>query len=656
MKGRKHHLKLLTAAFLILSAAMAAPAEGQNLFSTPQSLVRARGHLSASAFHPGSTAYLAVSAEIKAGWHINSSSPPDAYMIPTELKILAPKGIKVLRILYPEAEEKVLDISDNPLPLYEGKTVFGAILKIGENTPEGKYDISATLDYQGCNDMTCLQPAGATIRIELAVAPPGSPAENTNTAIFSAPPFVDEKGRAVAGEAGTGEAAGRYEEAGPDGETAGAAGSPGGPGSQAPEQVPAERDIGDRPEEGGVGNMFEKRGLLISFVFIFLSGLALTLTPCIYPIIPITISFFGGQSEGKSSRAFGLSLLYVLGISITYSVLGVIAASTGSLLGGALQNPWIIAFISLVLLALATSMFGLWEIRVPLFLTRRTGSAKQGPLGALFMGLTVGIVAAPCIGPFVWGLLAYVGNLGNPVLGFLMFFTLAWGMGVPFIILGTVSGSISRLPRSGEWLDWVRKVFGFVLIAMAVYFARLLLGPVVTGIGYALTALTAGIYLGWVDKAGKDNRRFRIIKKAVGLFFIAAALTLAFRPGGPVRSGGEETGIEWTRFSPEELNRAAEAGRPVMIDFYADWCIPCHEMDEKTFDDPRVMELARRFVALKVDLTGSTSQNREIKKEFEIRGVPTIIFFDSEGREARRLRITGYMGPERFAERMKKVR
>ena len=207
----------------------------------------------------------------------------------------------------------------------------------------------------------------------------------------------------------------------------------------------------------------------------FLEGLALNLTPCVYPLIPITVSYFANQSTGKISRSFVLALFYVLGMALTYSILGVVAAITGSLLGSALQNPLVLIFIALVFFALSFSMFGLYEIRVPQSLASVGGKSRQGIFGALFMGLTVGIIAAPCIGPFVVSLLIFVGEQGNPFLGFWLFFTLALGLGVPFLILGTFSSMISSMPQSGVWMVWVRKLFGVILIGMAVYFLETLI-------------------------------------------------------------------------------------------------------------------------------------------------------------------------------------
>lgn len=342
-------------------------------------------------------------------------------------------------------------------------------------------------------------------------------------------------------------------------------------------------------------------------------------------------------------------------MSITYSVLGTAAAMTGSLFGAALQNPWVVGFIVAVMIGLAASMFGLWEFRLPSFLTRGTGRAKRGYLGAVFMGLTVGIVAAPCIGPFVLGLLTYVGEMGKPLLGFLMFFTLAWGLGTPLLVLGTVSGSISRLPRSGDWMVWVRKVFGFILIAMGLYFARYLLGDRVTAFGYVATAFIAGIYLGWLDRTPVSSAGFARLKKIAGVIGVAIAVILLLAPGGALKKQAPVQGIEWEPFTEERLASALKEQTPVLIDFSADWCIPCHELDHKTFSDANVITLSGNMIPLRVDLTRQGDYENEIKKRFNIRGLPTIIFIDGAGMEIEELRVTGFIVPEEFASRLERI-
>ena len=262
---------------------------------------------------------------------------------------------------------------------------------------------------------------------------------------------------------------------------------------------------------------------------IFVGGMALNLTPCIYPLIPITVSYFGGkatQSASGQSRLIIHGLCYILGLAVTNSTLGVVAALTGGLMGAMLQSPAVLIAVSLVLTAFAASLFGLWEIRLPGSLTQAAAKSYTGYFGSLFMGLTLGVVAAPCIGPFVLGLLTWVAGMGSPWLGFLIFFTLSLGLGLPLFILAIFSGQLKQLPRSGDWMLWVRKLMGWVLIAMAVHFISPLLQDPLGTLFLAAVALTAGLHLGWIDKSRASFRAFPWLKGGVGVGCLVLATFL----------------------------------------------------------------------------------------------------------------------------------
>ncbi len=616
MAPRLEGVRLLIA--LMSAAALLAPIAGnaQGFGFPGGALVTADMSHSLSVFHPGSVGYVAIAADIAAGWHINAEKPLESYLIPTVLEVSAPDGIEIVRLLYPAPALRKLEISETKMALYDGVATFGAVVRIGSEVKPGSYRITATIRYQGCNDLTCVEPASASADDTIRVGTLDEGVEQLDPEIFSKPPFAGDGGAAA------------------------------GAGAISPGIEAAPTGAGD------FGKMIAERGLALAFLVIFFSGLALNLTPCIYPLIPITISYFGGQAGGRASRVFLLAFLYVLGMSLTYSVLGMVAAMTGSLFGSALQNPFVVLVLAAILVALSLSMFGLWEIRMPMFLARRTGSGRQGYAGAVVMGLTMGIVAAPCIGPFVLGLLTYVGEMGKPLLGFFMFFTLAWGIGLPFLVLGTLSGSLSRLPRSGAWMVWVRKIFGFILVAMALYFVRHLLSPRLVSIGYAAIAIAGGIYLGWIDRTAGAGRGFKILKHAVGIAAVAlGAAFLAF----PAMRGGADVktqGIAWQPFSEEAVLDAAREGKIVVIDFSAAWCLPCHELDIKTFVDPEIVKLSAGFVPLRVDLTKSGAAETKIRNDYRVRGVPTIVFIDGAGNERAELRATGFIDAAEFARRV----
>jgi thiol:disulfide interchange protein DsbD len=351
-------------------------------------------------------------------------------------------------------------------------------------------------------------------------------------------------------------------------------------------------------------------------------------------------------------------------MAVTYSILGVIAAMTGGLFGAALRYPPVLIFIALVMILLALSMFDVYEFRMPAFLNRLAGSSQKGFIGTFLMGLTVGIVAAPCIGPFVLGLLTYVGNKGNAILGFVLFFILAIGMGIPLIVLGAFSGSIKRLPRSGAWMIWVRKIFGFILLAMAVYFLNPLFpNPLTYRLTLALIMLLAGIYLAWIDAVENTGRAFTFARNVVGVLFFAMALYVAvtgieshFKNVRTGVAGPANSTIQWLPYSEAMLAQAAREGKPVFIDFYADWCAPCKELDEKTFSAPEVINRSRDLIMLKVDLTSTDDpQTEEMRRKYQIKGVPTLVFLKSDGQEIPDLRGTGFETKDVFLNKMNRT-
>jgi thioredoxin:protein disulfide reductase len=559
---------------------------------------------------PGGVVRAVIKLAIEPSWHVNSNQPLEDFLIPTTVELTPGTPATLRRAYFPAPETVKLTFSEKPMAVYSGTIRVGIEVEVAADAPAGPLALAGVVVSQACNDEMCLPPAEATFSIPIAVSSAGSARVEAPDAAGIAWKAADERG----GKPSGGSAGGQAAASGFDG----------------------------------------SRGLLLTFALVFLGGLALNLTPCVYPMIPITISIFGAQGGG-TARSLKLAAFYVLGMAITYSALGTVAALTGSMLGSALQNPLVLVFIALVMIGLSLSMFGLYDIAIPQSLSRLAGGTRQGALGSTLMGLTVGIIAAPCIGPFVLGLLTYVGSTGNPLLGFSLFFVLALGLGVPFLFLATASGSIASLPRSGSWMVWVKKVFGFVLVGMAIYFLtrseRLIPERFLLPLLAAL-AVIAALVLTVFDRTTTRGGGFLRVKRATGLLCLALVPAFLLAP----KLLAPKSTIAWQPYDDSALHAAFEMGRPVIIDFSAAWCIPCKEMEHVTFASEPVVERARAFATLKADLTDDKSPAvRELKQRFGVLGVPTVLFLTPEGNEISELRFTGVIKPAEFLERMNRA-
>jgi thiol:disulfide interchange protein DsbD len=400
-----------------------------------------------------------------------------------------------------------------------------------------------------------------------------------------------------------------------------------------------------------ITQLMEGHSLLVVLLSLFALGLALVLTPCVYPMVPITVAFFSRQGEGKTARVLLLAALYALGIAITYSTLGAVAALTGRMFGQHLQSPWVFAGIAAVLVALALSLLGVYHFRLPGFLMQRISGVRNiGMLGSLAMGMVVGVVAAPCVGPVTVGLLVYVSTTGDPWLGFWLFFVLALGLGTPYVALAVFSGALGRLPKAGVWMIWVERLFGFLMLGLALYFLSPLLPRRALPWAVFALAAVAGVYLGWLEPSQTGGRVFNWLKKAVGV----ACLIIGVVSVVPRPSPADE--IAWQPYSTAILKQADQEGRPVILDFYADWCLDCHEMERTTYRDTRVIEASKSFVMVKVDVTESDSpEARRLLEEFAVWGVPTLIFLNAQGEEIAESRAVGYVGSEDLLRKMEQV-
>lgn len=417
--------------------------------------------------------------------------------------------------------------------------------------------------------------------------------------------------------------------------------------------------------------------LVFALVLVLLGGLLTALSPCVYPLIPITLSIFGARQATSHLRGFLLSATYVSGMVILYSTLGVSFAAMGVLAGSALQSNWVTVSVALFCIAMAASMFGAFEFVLPASLqTRLSQAGGSGFRGAFVMGLVAGIIAAPCTGPVLSFILTLIARDGDLTKGALLMVVYALGMGLPFLVLGAFSQVISRLPRSGRWMEGVKGVFGLMMLGAALYYLQLaspalagLTAPVATrGVWLGPVLLLVGIALGALHLSFKESPLEHKVRKAGGLLTATVGLMVLLSwinsgPTAPTSSGEPE--IAWVKIGntpdaearfDEALAAAKKQCKPVMIDFGAEWCVACKELDHKTYIDGAVRQEAARFVNVKVDATDESPPLENIQRRFGVVGLPTIVFIDGRGQQLGEPHITGFLAAPDYVSMMKRVR
>lgn len=403
----------------------------------------------------------------------------------------------------------------------------------------------------------------------------------------------------------------------------------------------------------------------LAFLFAFLAGLLTSFTPCIFPMIPITLAILGHDSE-KRSRAqnFLTALVYVHGIALTYSFLGLAAVKSGHVFGSTLGNPWIVGALCFLMLLMSLSLLGLFDLQVPSVIRNKfgRGHSRTDYFGALLSGLIAGLVASPCVGPVLVSILAFVSTQGSYTLGFFLLFTYAMGLGMIFLALGAFSELTKKLPRSGPWLEGVKILLSsFMLVGFFYYLQFLLSDRLWLGVlGFGLVLYSS--FLGAFGQV-KPNTAWRRIKKGILLsaftlgvgFLVSSSLNL--NTGTPLMSMDfpDSQKLNWQMFSEEKLEAAKANRQPVIIDFWAEWCAACHELEQLTFTDPRVKEFSGKFVLLKFDATRDSETLKKLKKKYSIQGLPTLLFFNPNGVWIESLTLTEFEKPEPFYKRMQKA-
>ncbi len=437
-------------------------------------------------------------------------------------------------------------------------------------------------------------------------------------------------------------------------------------------------------EQDQLADMIKSGNFLFTLLIFFGSGLLLAFTPCVFPMIPILSSIIAGQGDSITTRkAFTMSLVYVLAMALTYTVAGVVAGLFGSNLQAAFQNPWILSTFALVFVALSFSMFGFYELQMPSSiqskLTEISNRQQGGTLsGVAIMGFLSALIVGPCVAAPLMGALIYIGQTGDAVLGGSALFALSLGMGAPLLVIGTAAGKL--LPKAGGWMDAVKAVFGVLLLAVAIWMLERIIPSQVSMLLWAALLIISGIYMGALDSLPQGVSGWRRLWKGVGLIgLIYGALLLVGVAGGngdalqPLKGigfagggGSTQTSIVQQKLQfkkikgldglNRELQAAKAQGKVAMLDFYADWCISCKEMEKYTFSDPGVQQALQDVVLLKADVTPNDDLDQALLKKFGLIGPPSILFFDSNGEERRNLRLVGFLNPEKFKAHVEKVK
>ena len=558
----------------------------------------ATGYLSVDKVQPGSQFQIAVVVEIAEGWHVNAN-PAGEGLIATEILFPDTQYLTFEEAVYPTGEVLKLG-SIGEAPIYHDTITIGIQVDSSQDAPIEPIVLDLQLRYQACNDDVCLQPEILAFTIPIEIVGIEQTIQRMNEAVFANIDF----------------------------------GVPPSSGS----------------DEGNLARALSGGRVWLAFLLVFAGGILTSLTPCVYPLIPITVSIFGANESEGLFKSFLLSVVYVLGIVVTYAILGVAVASTGAVFGQIMANPWVVGFISLILISLGLSMFGVFEIRLPYAVQNRLNTVGgTGFAGGFAMGTVAGVIAAPCTGPALAVVLTYIATTGSLFLGFWLMFTYALGMGLLFIGIGTFSGLLSALPRSGGWMYVLENIFGIAIITMALYFLKDVFPPLQNFLQNSLPffAIAGGlVVIGlWL---GKLTQRFSSIpagmrvRKACGI--LLAVLGTYMLVGGIQQPVGPH--LNWVYDETEGLEIAKREDKLVMLDFYASWCVACKELDHKTYADPAVAAKLADYVNVKLDFTRSSETTEALTEKYQIPGLPVIIFMDAKGTVLKR--FTGFVEPEKM--------
>jgi len=571
----------------------------------------------------------------------------NVYLYRDKIKValLNAKGVAIAAVKLPKGEEKV-DPSFGKMEVYHHAVTAEIALKRESGAAQ---KIALRVDYQGCNEKVgvCYPPLNQHFDISLP-----SDAAPTTTAPSTSGTATPDIATPTASEANP--------------STVSPAASVASAAPAAPED-----------EESKILRILKTGSIWLIIVTFFVIGLGLSLTPCVFPMIPILSGIIAGQGQHITKlKGFTLAAAYVLGMAITYAIAGVIAGKSGALLSTALQNPWVLGSFALVFVILAFSMFGFFELQMPNFiqsrLTESSNKMHGGNLSGVFgMGILSALIIGPCVAAPLAGTLLFISQTGDGWKGGWALFAMALGMGVPLLAMGVGGGSL--LPRAGAWMNAVKGFFGVLLLGVAIWLISPVVPPLVPMLLWAALLIISAIYLHALDPLPVQASGFKKFWKGVGVIALVTGVALAIgalsgsrdilQPLAGIRAGtggaiaSAEHGLKFERVkSVQELDAriAAAKGKTVMLDFYADWCVSCKEMENFTFTDPKVQARLKDTVLLQADVTANSEADKALLKRFRLFGPPGMIFFDHNGVE-QKYRVIGYEPPEKFLQTLDNV-
>ena len=540
-----------------------------------------------------------------------------------QLRLVGAQGVEIAATDIPPGEPK-----DDPYfgrqAVFHNEAVIVARLR--RDSPSAQ-TLRLQADYQGCAEVgVCYPPLSQAVTVALPALPPTPPAMATVDDVLNADPSPS------VGAAST--------------------------------TAPADNE----PEPDRLARLLgEQRFWAIPAFFGF--GLLLAFTPCVFPMIPILSSLIAGQGASLTRRrALLLSLTYVLAMAATYTVAGVLAALLGQNIQAWFQNPWIIGGFSGLFALLALSMFGFYDLQLPARLQNRLvdwSNRQRGGhhAGVAVMGLLSALIVSPCVAPPLIGALTFIAVTGDLALGAAALFALSLGMGAPLLVIGASAGH--WLPHAGHWMERIKTVFGVALLAVALWLLERILPAAATMVLWATLLIVTATYMGALQPAVHGAPAWRTLVKGLGLVLLiyGVLLLVGVAAGGrdpwqPLRGVGLVANAAGTAQPPSfrrvktvaDVDQALRdaGGRPVLLDFYADWCASCKELERYTFADPDVRATLTGFTALRVDVTAHDAADRDLLKRFGLVGPPVILFFGPDGRERREYRLVGFVDAARF--------